>query len=94
MAHVMQSMTRAQRPLGLLVQNYKLKLTIRTTLIPALTGRPPPNDLERDLFSLPAKFGGITLINPVRITDTEFLSSTKFTEALKNAILQQEFRYT
>ena len=94
MAHVMQSMTRAQPPLCLLVQNYKLKLTIRTTLIPVLTGRPPPNDLERDILSLPAKFGGITLINPARITDTEFLSSTKITEALKNAILQQEFRYT
>ena len=54
-----------------------LELTIRTKLIPALTGRPPPNDLERDLLSLPARFGGIALINPARITGTEFLSLLK-----------------
>ena len=71
-----------------------LELTIRTKLIPVLTSRPPPNDLERDLLSLPARFGGITLINPARITDIEFLSSAKITEALKNVILEQEFRYT
>ena len=71
-----------------------LELTIRMKLIPALTDRPPPNDLERDLLYLPARFSGIAIINPARITNTEFLSSTKITEVLQNAILQQEFRYT
>ena len=49
-----------------------LKLTIRTKLIPVLTGRRPPNDLEHNLLSLPAVFGGIALINETKITDTEF----------------------
>ena len=31
---------------------------LRTNLIPAITGRPPPNDLECDLFGLPARHGG------------------------------------
>ena len=67
---------------------------IRTKLTFALTGRLPPNDAERDLLALPAKLGGIALGNPMHATDTEFLSSTKITEALKEAILQQDFEYT
>ena len=71
-----------------------LELIIRSKLIPALTGRPPPNELERDLLALPARLGGIALANPIQATDTEFLSSTRITEALKEAILQQDFQYT
>ena len=68
-----------------------LEETIRTT---ALTGKPPPNDTERDLLALPARLGGIALSIPTQTTDSEFLSSTKITEALKGAILQQDFQYT
>ena len=71
-----------------------LEVIIRTKLTPALTGRPPPNDTERDLLALPARLGGIALVNPTQATDTEFLSSTKITEALKEAIIQQDFQYT
>ena len=45
-------------------------------------------------MALPARLGGIALANPIQATDTEFLSSTKITEALKEAILQQDFQYT
>ena len=71
-----------------------LEVVIRTKLTPALTGRPPPNDTEQDLLALPARLGGIALVNPTQATDTEFLSSTKITEALKEAIIQQDFQYT
>ena len=71
-----------------------LEVIIRTKLTPALTGRPPPNDAERDLLALPARLGGIALVNPTQTTDTEFLSSTKITAALKEAIIQQDFQYT
>ena len=71
-----------------------LEMTIRAKLIPALTGRPPPNDTERDLLALPAKLGGIALVNPTQATDTEFLSSALISEALKDAILQQDLQYT
>ena len=71
-----------------------LEMIIRTKLIPALTGRPPPNDLDRDLLALPARLGGIALVNPTQGTDTDFLSSVKITEALKDAIIQQDFQYS
>ena len=71
-----------------------LEEIIRTKLIPALTGRPPSNDTERDLLVLPARLGGIALSIPTQATYSEFLSSTKITEALKGAILQQNFEYT
>ena len=59
---------------------------IKTKLIPALTGRPPPDDTERDLLALPARLGGIALVNPSKATDAERLSSITITEALTNAI--------
>ena len=71
-----------------------LKEIIRTKLILALTCRPPPNDTEHVLLVLPVRLGGIALANPTQATDTEFLFSTKITEALKEAILQQDFQYT
>ena len=58
-----------------------LEEIIRTKLIPALTCRPPPNDTEHDFLALPA-------------TESEFLFSTKITEALKEAIFNKIFHYT
>ena len=43
---------------------HPIEHTIRTKLIPALMGRSPPNDIERDLLALPACLGGIALANP------------------------------
>ena len=71
-----------------------LEHSIRTKLIPALTGRPPPNNTERELLALPARQEGITLADPNRATDVEFLASTKITEALQAAILNQDFEYS
>ena len=41
-----------------------LETIIRSKLIPALTGQPPPGDEMRDLLALPARLGGIALTNP------------------------------
>ena len=71
-----------------------LGVIIRTKLIPAFTCRPPPNDIERNLLALPARLGGIALVSPTQAIDTEFLFSIKITEALKEAIVQQDFQYT
>ena len=38
--------------------------TIRTKVIPAITGRPIPNETERKLFSLPIKSGGLNIKLP------------------------------
>ena len=66
-----------------------IKGTIRIKLIPSLTGRPPPNDCERNLLALPARLGGIALANPTQASDTEFLASQRVTESLQQAVLQQ-----
>ena len=79
---------------GIGPQFLSLEETIRTKLTPALTGRPPPNDTEREILALPARLGGIALSIPTQATDSEFLSSIKITEALKGAVLQQDFQYT
>ena len=71
-----------------------LEQTIRTELIPALTGRSPPNDIERNLLALPARFGGLALTNPTQATANEFCTSTKITEDLTHAIIQQDPEYT
>ena len=71
-----------------------LEPAIGTKLIPALTGRQPPNDIERNLLALPARLGGIALANPSHGTNAEFLASNKITEALQTAIIQQDLLYT
>lgn len=66
---------------------------IRSRLIPALTGQPPPNDELRDLLALPAGLGGMALTNPTSAADIEFYASSKVSDPLKNAILRQSFEY-
>ena len=44
-----------------------LEVIVRTKLSPAFTGRPPPNDTERDLLALPTRPGGIALVNPTKL---------------------------
>ena len=50
---------------------------IQSRLIPAWTGRAPPNALERDLFALPARLGGLGIVNPSSHSSIEFSSSIK-----------------
>ncbi len=50
--------------------------SIQTNLIPALTGRPPPNNLETILHALPAsRLGGLGISIPSKKADSEFRSS-------------------
>jgi len=53
---------------------FPLEMIIRTEPTPALTGRPPPSEMEHDLLALAARPGGIALINPTQATDNEFHS--------------------
>ena len=45
-----------------------LESTIRSQFIPALTGHALPGDLVRNLLALPARLGGLGLINPVAVS--------------------------
>ena len=62
---------------------------IRNLLIPNTTGHTIRSDLERSLFSLPAKLGGLAIINPVDIADTEYRNSLMANRQLTENILKQ-----
>ena len=66
---------------------------LRTELIPALTGRPPPSDLECALFALPARMGGLGILIPSKKVDQEYQSSSLVTLALQDHILEQNDVY-
>ena len=44
---------------------------LRSKLHPALTGRPPPNNLEFALFALPARLGGLGIRIPSKAANSE-----------------------
>ena len=67
---------------------------LRTKLIPALTGRPPRNDLEHTLFALPARMGGLGITIPSKQADQEHQSSQLVTSVLQDHILMQDETYT
>ena len=72
----------------------RLKMyAIRLVLIPALTGRAPPNDTERNLFALPPQWGGLGLSNPVCHADRESDASRKISEPLCNFLLNHNLQY-
>ena len=69
-----------------------LENIIRSDFIPALTGNPAPDDLNREIFALPAREGGLGLIT---MCDPEYISSRAISEPLVEAILQQsEYSYS
>ena len=70
-----------------------LDTVLRMDLLPALTGRPPPNDLECDLFALPARLGGLGIRIPSRNADRELQSSLLITSPLMDHILKQDKEY-
>jgi len=67
---------------------------LRTNLIPVIiTRRSSPNDLECDLFALPAWHGGLGIQIPSKNADRELQSSQKVTSSLKDHILYQDREY-
>ena len=66
-----------------------LESVIRSELIPALCGR-EISDLERRIFSLPYRYGGLGILNPTTTAEREYCTSVKITAGLTNLICQQE----
>ena len=62
---------------------------IRHNLIPSLTGRAPPSNLDRNLFALPARLGGLGIVNPTLLSTFEFNASVSITSPLSNLIATQ-----
>lgn len=67
---------------------------LRSDLLPMLTGRPPPNDVECSLFALPARLGGLGIMIPSKNADREHQSSLLVTEPLCDHILSQNTDYS
>ena len=70
-----------------------LDTALRTELLPALTGRPIPNDLECALFALPARYGGLGIRIPSKNAERELQSSQQVTSVLVPHILEQNQEY-
>ena len=66
------------------INNYlqSLEDLIRLCLIPSLTGRDAVNDIERELLSLPIRYGGMGLINPSSNSSAHFNTSMAVTSPL------------
>ena len=62
---------------------------IRETFLPALIGR-KVSDLEREIFTLPVRFGGLGIANPVETCEREYQSSCTITEDLTGLLYRQE----
>lgn len=69
---------------------HPLERTIRQKLIPALTDQPQPNDILRELFSMPPNLGGMGLANPMISADHQHRASLHITKSLVENICQQE----
>ena len=56
-----------------------LENVIHQEFIPSLSGRPASSSIERKIFALPARLGGLGLMNPASCSDRIYQSSTKLT---------------
>ena len=66
-----------------------LEHVIRNNLIPALCGR-PISELERNLFALPYRYGGMGILNPTETSQREYDTSLQITAGLSELIYRQE----
>ena len=63
-----------------------LENILREKFIPALTGRPAPSDTERELLALPARNGGLGIVNPASTADREHQTSLHLSSPLISLI--------
>ena len=66
-----------------------LEDAIRLKFFPALLGR-SVSDLERELFSLPARFAGLGMANPCTRCEKQFNGSEELTAALLAVIFAHD----
>ena len=71
-----------------------LESVIRTKLIPAITGRSPPSDTERDLLALPVRLGGLGIPDPSKRSHDEHSASLLVTGPLRALISEQNPVYS
>ena len=67
---------------------------IRCELLPALTGCSPLNDTERKLVALPARLGGLGLLDPSLNAEQEYNASLRVTAPLQQLLNDQYHLYS
>ena len=50
---------------------------LRQSLLPAITGQPPPDDATRNLLAMPNRLGGLGVVNPLMMSTSQFETSQK-----------------
>ena len=75
-------------------QLHPIDQVMRLEVIPALIGRPPPNDLECELFALPANLGRLGIEILSKKAEKEYLASLNICKALTEQILSQDKEYS
>ena len=73
---------------------YKLEYHIKDTFIPKILGKLYVPDSLRDIFSLPARMGGLGISNICETADLEYKHSVMATEKLVDAIYHQINTYS
>ena len=67
----------------------KLEDILHSQFIPAISGTPAPDDLDRQLFALPAREGGLGIINPASSCEHEYSASKAISGPLSKAVLHR-----
>ncbi len=65
-----------------------LEYTIKETFIPAVIGREFIDQNFRDMISLPAKLGGMSILNVLETSDREYNNSIRVTEQLTQSVIK------
>ena len=68
-----------------------LEACVHHIVKPAVTGQYPPEELERNFLAVPARFGGLGIVNPVKLSSVEYDASTMFTGPLQSLALYSHY---
>lgn len=70
-----------------------LEETIRLKFLSSLIGQPSFSDTEWNMFALPARLGGLGVVDPVSYSLFQYAASVEVTTPLVHLILQQSRAY-
>ena len=78
-----------------LILKIPIENAIRQRLIPAITGKSSISDIDREIFALPTRLGGLNIQSPINVSDTdsEYEASTRVTKPLVDLIYHQFKQY-
>ena len=71
-----------------------LELVIQDTFLPILFNQQGFTDLDKDIFSLPAKHGGLGIFSPVSMCEQEYSNSVTATKPIVSAIIHRKVLLT